>query len=116
MKIKKKYISLLFICLLLTMYHASYIPYDQLLSERYALSKCYINVAEKRIMSINECSEYALFHIELYPEFISSNNNESACLASKGVLSYIKSKYPLLLERRDRARKVVDKYCHNLIH
>ena len=115
MKIKKRYVSLLLLCLLLVMYYTSYIPYDQLLSERYALAKCYIDVAEKSIVSIEECSIYARSHIDLYPEFISSNSSQSACLASKGVLNYIKNKYPFQLELRDRSRQVVDKYCHNLV-
>ena len=116
MQFKKRYVLAIVLIFFVLLYFASYVPYDQLMSEKYALSNCYSAVADKRLSSIEDCSTYTRFHIDLYPEYVSRDPVESACFSGKGVLDYLKRTYPLQLERRERARKVVDKYCNFSFH
>ena len=102
----------LLVSALLVAYCASYVPYDQLLSERLALADCYFKLAQNVNARDGVCSSYAAIHIDLYPEYKAESAADSACLAAKGVLAYIQASYPLQLSLRRRARMRVDRRCN----
>lgn len=68
---------------------ASYVRYDQLLSERLALAGCYFKLAENVNGRDGVCSTYVATHVDLYSEYKSESAADSACLAARGVLAYI---------------------------
>ena len=105
----------LLVSALLVAYCASYVPYDQLLSERIALADCFFKLARNVNGRDGVCSTYAAVHIDLYPEYKAESAADSACLAAKGVLAYIRASYPFQLSLRRRARMRVDRRCNGYL-
>ena len=84
---------------------------DQHLSERYGLLRCFRKLSTGELSEPSQCSEYAQFHLPLYPAFIAKTPAKASCLVSKDILKILKIDYPSSLGEIKITEKRVERFC-----
>ena len=84
---------------------------DQRLSEQYSLLKCYSQIASGELSSKSQCSQYAIHHMSLYPEYMAPTPEESLCLTSQGIFKFLKVEYPYQLDEIRLAESRAKRNC-----